>query len=287
MEGELGLSRRVNGPIFDRTFVSTLPELQTEVSRSTSTEVSHTHTFGLLDTDLVPRVALMLQSNAVMFRKDMSIPDTPAPVAAPASAAQRPGLIGGLLGGILKDTTNSTAARRDSLPLLPATRPRVDSPPLPVTGSPTTTTFPIASFRPVPLRTGAATSTPLTASTAASISVPIPTAVATPLAPVAPVATAAIGALSGLLGAAGGVLGQMGAALHASPHRRSLQLSPSPSPKPKSKSKSKGSSMVAKAKLVTFSGTMWDTFFGGNSVSYASPRDQYVYFNRVALRVNA
>ena len=37
---------------------------------------------------------------------------------------------------------------------------------------------------------------------------------------------------------------------------------------------------------VTFMGIMWQTFFGGHDQQYASPKDQYTYFNSVSLRIN-
>lgn len=41
----------------------------------------------------------------------------------------------------------------------------------------------------------------------------------------------------------------------------------------------------APAEPVTFTGIMFDTFFGGNTPDYASPTEQVIYFNRVSLDI--
>ncbi|GAA5877982.1 hypothetical protein JCM1840_000131 [Sporobolomyces johnsonii] len=52
-----------------------------------------------------------------------------------------------------------------------------------------------------------------------------------------------------------------------------------------------GGSILAPKKLdksdATFEGIMFDTFFGGKDPSYAPPKDEYIYFNRIGLNINA
>ena len=53
-------------------------------------------------------------------------------------------------------------------------------------------------------------------------------------------------------------------------------------PKHAGKAKTKAST-----KPVTFLGIMFDTFFGGSDPSWATPEDQYSYFNSLSLQINS
>ncbi|GAA6060927.1 hypothetical protein JCM10212_003835 [Sporobolomyces blumeae] len=216
---------------------------------------------------------LVLSSDAVLFRADLapettatasspfsSLPTAPpkpsattpadpsAEASAPSSTAtEDDGLLGGLLGGGLLGGLGDELGH-----IIKRQRP-TDSADRGIASS-------------VPTVTKVLTATPTTTVWRTStVSIAAPTSSSDTFSPLSPLGEAGLvpqvaNALplldNGILGGGGSV------------------LAPKKKPQPESDN-------------AVFDGIMFNTFFGGNSESYASPKDQYIWFNRIGLTVNA